>query len=70
MAAELSKINEQALVSVLAAVEELGLNVGKVYERACELTEKEGSKVLFLDSRDTGEVALAISLAIAKLKGL
>ena len=70
MAVDIAKINEQALVSVLAAAEDLGLNIGKVYERACELTEQEGSKVLFLDPRDTGEVALAISLATARVSGL
>ncbi|MCQ9468793.1 hypothetical protein NRB15_00415 [Pseudomonas alliivorans] len=65
-----AKIYEQALFSVLVAAEEKGLNVGDLYDRACELTEMEDSKVRFVDHRDSGDVALVISLAIARVKGL
>ncbi len=65
-----AKIYEQALLSVLVAAEEKGINVGELYDRACELTEKEDGRVRFVDHRDSGEVALVISLAIARVKGL
>jgi len=70
MSEELPKIYEQALVSVLAAAQEKGLNVGELYKRACELSEDEDSKVRCLDARDSGEVAMVISLATARLAGL
>ncbi|KPB87067.1 Uncharacterized protein AC504_2433 [Pseudomonas syringae pv. maculicola] len=70
MSEDLSKIYEQALVSVLTAAEQMGLNIDELYQRATELTEQEESTVRFIDSRDTGEVALATTLAIARVKGL
>lgn len=64
MSEEHASIKDQALRSVLAAVNDLGINLGEVYDRACALTDQEGSKVLTIDERLTGEVALAISVAM------
>lgn len=64
MSEELESIKDQALRSVLAAVKDMGVNLGEVYDRACALTEEEGSKVLTIDQRLTGEVALAITVAM------
>ncbi|MNJ38789.1 hypothetical protein D3C77_336430 [compost metagenome] len=69
MSEELASIQEQALVSVLAAAKEQGVNLGQLYDRACALNEQEGSGVFSLDSRHTGDVALVISLAIHKAQG-
>ncbi|AUY32661.1 hypothetical protein [Pseudomonas sp. PONIH3] len=64
MSEELASIKDQALRSVLAAVKDLGVNLGEVYDRACALNEEEGGKVLTIDQRRTGDVAMAISLAM------
>ncbi|WP_122341430.1 hypothetical protein [Pseudomonas caricapapayae] len=64
------KIYEQALVSVIAAAQEKGLDIDELCKLAAELIEQEESTVRFIDRRDTDHVPLAITLAIARVKGL
>jgi len=67
MAEDLVGIQEQALVSILAAAKDQGVNLGHLYDRACVINEEAGSKIYSIDPRHTGEVALAISLALMKV---
>jgi len=64
------EIHQQALVAVLAAAKEQGLDPAKVVDRASELLNDSNGTTLFIPSRDVEHVELELSLAYAKIKGL
>lgn len=63
-------IHQQALVAVLAAAKEQGLDPAKVVDRASELLNDPNGSTLFIPARDLEHVELELSLAFAKVKGL
>lgn len=63
-------VHQQALVAVLAAAQEQGLNPAILLDRASEILNDAGNKALFIPARDVEHVELELSLAFAKVKGL
>ena len=63
-------MRQQALVAVIAAAQEEGLDSAKLVDRACELLNAAESKVRFIPERDLEHVDQELSLAYAKFKGL
>lgn len=64
------EIHQQALVAVLAAAKEQGLDPADVVDRASELLNDPNGTTLFIPARDLEHVELELSLAFAKIKGL
>jgi hypothetical protein len=64
------QVHQQALVAVLAAAQEQGVDPAKLVDRASEILNDSSSKALFIPERDVEHVELELSLAYAKIKGL
>ena len=69
MTEEVAKLNEQALVAIIAAMEHLEIDVSEVVDKGYELMKAPASKILFVDDRRIDDVAMVTALAIANAKG-
>jgi hypothetical protein len=70
MTEEVAKLNEQALVAIIAAMEHLEIDVSAVVDKGYELMKEPGSKILIVDDRRIDDVAMATALAMASAKGI
>ncbi|WLI44440.1 hypothetical protein PSH84_23295 [Pseudomonas beijingensis] len=64
------EIYQQALVAVIAAAQEQGMDPAKLIDRASEILNDSSNKALFISERDVEHVELELSLAFTKIKGL
>lgn len=70
MTEEVEKLNEQALVAIIAAMEHLEIDVSAVVDKGYELMKEPASKILIVDDRRIDDVALVTALAIASAQGI
>ncbi|WP_058545783.1 hypothetical protein [Pseudomonas fluorescens] len=63
-------VHQQALVAIIAAAKEQGIDPAKLVDRASEILNDSSNKALFIPERDVEHVELELSLAYAKIKGL
>lgn len=63
-------VHQQALVAVIAAAQEQGVDAARLVDRASEILNESGNKALFIPERDVEHVELELSSAYAKIKGL
>ncbi len=64
------QVFQQALVAVLSAAQEKGVDVGGLVDRAREILTEPGNKAKFIPDRDVEHVDLELELARNTVKGL
>lgn len=63
------QVHQQALVAVIAAAQEQGIDAAKLVDRAREILNDSSNKARFIPERDIEHVELELQLAYATIKG-